>query len=381
MRYSRRSIVSVGSTWALLSARVSGAIARSEFDDAAQILSNAVASRQVRAASLYVQRGSSIQQGQFGEARSPKAAFLLGSISKPIAVSALLRLLDEKKLVLDVPAHRYLPELKEQQRERITVRQLLTHTSGLVDQLPNNAELRAKHAPLADFVTGALQLIPKFEPGSQFRYSSMAILLACEIAQRLAGVEIKRLVQETVLDPINMRNSALGMGQLEPSQVMQNQTEFGAPESGAGDPAARAWDWNSNYWRNLGAPWGGMHASAEDVAQFLTEFQHPSGRLLQQETAAMAILNQNATGITPRGLGFDVGLSPHWPGCSNKTFGHTGSTGTIAWCDPLRDLTCVVLTTLPGNALPHEQHPRHQASDAISNSNLDSAAREDDSQD
>ena len=68
-----------------------------------------------------------------------------------------------------------------------------------------------------------------------------------------------------------------------------------------------------------------------------------------------------------RGLGFDVGLESVCAGCGPSTFGHTGSTGTLAWADPSRDLVCVVLTTLPAGALPTVQHPRQLASTTRTN--------------
>jgi CubicO group peptidase (beta-lactamase class C family) len=71
------------------------------------------------------------------------------------------------------------------------------------------------------------------------------------------------------------------------------------------------------------------------------------------------IRNHNPEGLTPRGLGFGVGRDAGSPGCSDETFGHTGSTGTLCWADPRTQTICVVLTTLPGGAV--KPHPREQA--------------------
>ncbi len=161
-------------------------------------------------------------------------------------------------------------------QRQVTVKHLLTHTSGLPDQLPQNAELRSKHAGLSEFVSGTLHVPLLFAPGTRYEYSSMAILLAAEMAQRLTGKEIRSLVAETVLEPLEMHDSALGIGRLQPNQMMQCQVEFGAVESGAGSADAKQWDWNSSYWRQLGAPWGGLHGSAEDIGKFLHEFLHPT---------------------------------------------------------------------------------------------------------
>ena len=73
--------------------------------------------------------------------------------------------------------------------------------------------------------------------------------------------------------------------------------------------------------------------------------------------------NHNPDGLPPRGLGFAIGPSAGSPGCSAATFGHGGSTGTLAWADPQSETICVVLTTLPGRA--DRPHPRSLVSDRV----------------
>ena len=136
-----------------------------------------------------------------------------------------------------------------------------------------------------------------------------------------------------------------------------------APESGGGDPQAKEWDWNSPYWRKLGAPWGGTHASAPDLARFLGEFMGARGKVVKPETARLMIQNHNPEGFTPRGLGFGVGKGSGSPGCSERTFGHTGSTGTLCWADPASETICVVLTSLPRRGA--QRHPRELAAERV----------------
>jgi CubicO group peptidase (beta-lactamase class C family) len=341
------------------------AVQDSQFDKALMILQDATDSQQVRAASIFLQRGNIQMAHSFGEAKTPDASFLLGSISKPIAMAALLTLLKQEKFALDDLVSKHIPQFQHDAQGRVTIRHLLTHTSGLPDQLPNNADLRSRHAKLSEFVEQAITLRPHFEPGSQYKYSSMGILLAAEIAQRLSGKEIRELVDHVVLQPLGMQHSALGVGKLDPGQSMSCQVEFGAVESGAGSVESKSWDWNSPFWRKLGAPWGGVQASAPDVGRFLREFLHPTGTLFPPDVARLMIANHNPTGMESRGLGFDVGMESACKGCSSLTFGHTGSTGTIAWADPARDLICVVLTTLPARALTANEHPRQLASDCF----------------
>jgi CubicO group peptidase (beta-lactamase class C family) len=162
-----------------------------------------------------------------------------------------------------------------------------------------------------------------------------------------------------------MEHSAQGLGRFKIEDFVSVQTERAAPESGGGDPNAKEWDWNSPYWRKLGAPWGGTHASAADIAKFLGEFLNPKGTCVKATTAKLMITNHNPTGVTPRGLGLDVGLHAGSKGCSEKSFGHTGSTGTIAWADPATDAICVVLTSLPAQAV--QPHPRDLAAAAVAN--------------
>ena len=334
-----------------------------KFDAAAKLLETTTASGQVSGATLYLRRGKLELAKAFGTAKSVDAMFLLGSISKPISVAAVMTLVDQWKLRLDDLAKKYLPEFTADGRERITIRQLLTHVSGLPDQLPENQQLRSSQAGLAKFVEAVVRTPLLFPPGARYEYSSMAILLAAEIAQRISGTNFLKLVDQTVFEPLGMKHSAIGLGRFKLDDFMRCQTEHAAPEAGAGDAQAKQWDWNSPYWRKLGAPWGGVHASAPDVARFLGEFLRPTGKLLKPETCRLMVTNHNPEGLTPRGLGFAVGARSGSPGCSEQCFGHTGSTGTLAWADPESDTICVVLTTLPARAV--DPHPYRLVSDLV----------------
>lgn len=349
------------------------------FSQACNILQSAVADKILLAASICVQSNNWKGVRHFGLADAPCttpampsnsdpsncSAFLLGSISKPIVVTAVVSLLAEKNISLDEPATNYLTEFPRKQFEPIHIRQLLTHTSGLPDQLPNNADLRSRHRPLEDFVASCTKLPVAFPPGSSYEYSSIGILLAAEIAQRISGNSIIELVQKRVLNPLDMRCSALGLGNLPQSCLMPCQVEFGAPEAGGGSSDSASWNWNSPYWRALGAPWGGAHCSAEDVAKLLDAFLHADERLMPAAAQRQLITNQNPEPLESRGLGFDVDMRSSGVKISPQSFGHTGSTGTIAWADPTTSRICVVLTTLPTRALPQGSHPLQQASSVI----------------
>ncbi|MCA9177659.1 MAG: beta-lactamase family protein [Planctomycetales bacterium] len=364
----RRTFLATSAAWAglgsvgwLESAR--GAIAANRLEQAAGVLQKAADSGVLAAAAMLVQDEGETFTRAFGAAKSTDAVFLLASISKPIAMTALMTLYDQGKFQLDDAVQKFIPEFKGDGREQITIRHLLTHVSGLPDQLQENQALRKGHAPMAKFVSGAIRTPLLFKPASKYSYSSMGILLGAEIAQRISGATIHDLMRDSIFKPLGMTRSALGLGHLKLEETMQCQTASAAPESGAGSNAAKDWDWNSRYWREFGAPWGGAHASIIDLGRYFQEFLKPTGAVLRPETARMMIRNHNPECFEPRGLGFRVGPAAGSPGCSDATFGHTGSTGTLAWADPERNRVCLVLTTLPGAAM--KPHPRQLVSDQI----------------
>ena len=359
---NRRTFLRLGVGTAL-SSPLLAAVRQEKFDSAAAVLAKAAADGQVHAAALCVRHGKEVFARPFGAAKSEDAPFLLASITKTLSAAAVMTLYDRTKFRLDDPVVKFIPEFSTGSRGKITLGHLLTHTSGLPDQLPENQELRKSHAALAKFVEAALRTPLLFEPGARYSYSSMGILLASEVARRITGTDFLEFVDRAVFQPLEMKHSALGLGRFKREDLVQNQVEKAAPESGSGDPTAKEWDWNSPYWRALGAPWGTAHASAPDVARFYAEFLHPTDRMMKPDTARLMVRNHNPEGFAPRGLGFAVGSKAGSPGCSEKTFGHTGSSGTLAWADPATDTVCVVLTTLPaGAAAPH---PRTVASDLV----------------
>jgi CubicO group peptidase (beta-lactamase class C family) len=342
---------------------VLAALRQERLEEAADALSRATAGGLVAAAVLHVNQRETTFTRTFGKARSEQAMFLLGSISKPICMTALMTLFDRGEFKLNDPLQKFIPTFAGDGRDQVTMQHLLTHVSGLPDQLPENDALRKKHAPLSEFVEHAVRTPLSFAPGSKYQYSSMAILLAARVAELIGGMNIHTLVERAVFQPLNMNHSAQGLGRFALADMVSMQTDRAAPESGGGDLGAKDWDWNSPYWRKLGAPWGGTHASAPDIARFLAEFLNESGAVVKPQTARLMVTNHNREGLTSRGLGFSVGASAGSRGCSERTFGHTGSTGTIAWADPASHTICVVLTSLPARAV--QPHPRELASASV----------------
>ena len=311
---------------------------------AAAILAGEVKSGRVSAASIIVvKNGGVVLHEGFGA--KPDAVYLLASISKPVNAVALMILVERGLVSLDDRASRYLPELEGGDRELIRVRDLLTHTSGLPDMLPRNTELRRAHAPLSEFVTGVFSTALLYKPRTDFSYQSMGTLLAGEIVERVSGQRLREFQKKEIFDVLGMKDSSLGLGGRRIADTVLCQTGKG--------PDVDRFGPNSEYWRDMGHPWGGMHSTVSDLGALLQAFlnggQFGGKRLLSPGTVARMTSDQNTAIGKPWGLGWGLATSPVWVYCgdlvSPRTFGHSGATGTVAWADPVSQLVTVILTT------------------------------------
>jgi len=311
------------------------ALRREKLDQAVKLVQSKIDSGDVHAAVLHVSNGKDVLNRAFGEAKTPEAIFLLASISKPMTASAVMILSDRKQLSIEDPVRKYIPEFQGGEKDRILIRHLLTHSSGLPDMLPENDELRKRHAPLKDFVAATCATPILFTPGTHVKYQSMGILLAGEIVTRISGKPLPEFLRDELYRPLGMKNTSLGLGGRKMANTMQCQVD-----------EHNDWDWNSAYWRNLGSPWGGAHSTAADVARFLRYFTHPDPPVLNAATASSMITDHNQGLNTPWGLGWALGHG-FGKNSSPRVYGHGGSTGTLAWLDPPKDLSFVLLTTRP----------------------------------
>jgi CubicO group peptidase (beta-lactamase class C family) len=160
------------------------------------------------------------------------SVYLLASITKPVTACALMLLVERGDVSLTDPASRYLPEFSGGERDKVLVRDLLTHTSGLPDMLPENTDLRRAHAPLSEFVERTYRTPLLYPPGTSFRYQSMGVLLAGAIVEKITGMRLRDFVNEQIFDPLEMRNSTLGLGSLPIGQTVQAWT---SPDASASD--------------------------------------------------------------------------------------------------------------------------------------------------
>ena len=328
-------------------ASLASAVARDAMAEAKALIERHVASGAVSGAVLDVRREARTTSYSFGSAANADAIFLLASISKPMTAAGVMLLADRGELRLADPVKRFIPEFRAGARARVTIKHLLTHTSGLPDQLPENIELRKRNAPLREFVERTIRTDLLFDPGKRYSYQSMGILLLGEICKRISGTPFPEYLDRELFRPLGMARSALGLGRFALDETQHSQVDKGPPHGGQGAPEAAHWDWNSPYWRELASPWGGVHGSAPDVSSFFLEFLAPEeARVLRPTTAALMVRDHTARLGTSRGLGFALGGGAG-AGCSADTFWHGGATGTLAWGDPATGTRFVLLTTLP----------------------------------
>jgi CubicO group peptidase (beta-lactamase class C family) len=292
----------------------------------------------------------------------PDGMFLLASITKPVVYLSALKLVERGLLNLTDQVTRYIPDFAAHHKEETLVLHLFTHTSGLPDMLANNEELRRQHAPLSKFIEGAIRdTVPLFPAGTNLSYQSMGTLVVAELVQRLSGLSIHEFVRREVLDPLGMKSTGLGSRGFDSARLVRVET----PAYQAGSD----FTWNSRYWQELGAPWGGMFSAPEDFAilcqMLLDKGQSVGGRILSPATVERMTTNrlhdqpdlpEPIRRARPWGLGWRLnhpGTDDSWGDLlSDRAFGHTGASGTTVWIDPQREGFCILFTTALRAAAP-----------------------------
>jgi CubicO group peptidase (beta-lactamase class C family) len=281
------------------------------------------------------------------------AMFLMASITKPIVYLGAMLLVERGQLNLTDRVTRYIPEFAAQGKEGTLVLHLFTHTSGLPDELPNNAELRKQHSPLKKFIEGAIQAAPLFKAGTNLSYSSAATIVVAEIVQRLSGVSIQEYVRREILDPLGLKSTGLGSKGFTRERLVRAEV----PDYQAGTE----FSWNSAYWQQLGSPAGGLFTTPEDLAVIcalmLGDGKVGQVRLLSPATVRMMTSNrledlpdlpEPVRRTQPWGLGWRLnhpGMPDSWGNLLGRhVFGHTGSAGTMVWMDPQTQGFCILFT-------------------------------------
>ncbi len=286
----------------------------------------------------------------------------LASLTKVVATTTMAMILvDQQRLDLDAPVASFLPGFVDapgqpQGKDKVTVRQLLTHSAGL----PAVARWYRELDP-ADAARGSVELKREYlrrieamplayAPGTKTEYSDLGVLLLGEILERVAGVPLDAFVRAHVFEPLGMRD-----------------TRF-LPQPPAPDLLARIAPTERDPWRGrlvhgevhdenayiLGgvAPHAGLFSTAGDLARFAQMLLYGGvlehRRVVSRETVDLFTRRDDRVPGSSRALGWDT-KSPTGSSAgtlfSDRAFGHTGYTGTSLWIDPERGLFVILLTS------------------------------------
>ncbi|WP_409417253.1 serine hydrolase [Flavobacterium sp. PS2] len=222
---------------------------------------------QFNGTALVTENGKVIYKKGFGLANmewkipnEPNTKFRLGSITKQFTALLILQLVEQGKLKLDVPISTYLPDYSKTNGDKITIHQLLTHTSGIPNytSFPNffSDISRNPYTPEA-FVKTFADLPLQFKPGEKFSYSNSGYFLLGYIIEKVTGKTYEQCLQEKIFTPLNMNNS----GYDHHDVILANRaTGYERKEKGSSDYV------NSSY-IDMSLPYaaGSLYSTVEDL--------------------------------------------------------------------------------------------------------------------
>ncbi|MGV0838319.1 serine hydrolase domain-containing protein [Mycolicibacterium thermoresistibile] len=349
--------------------------------------------------------GSRKLPGEPGLGGSPSPAepmtvdtiFDLASLTKSLATTvAVLQLYEQGRLQIDDAVQRYLPEFNPQndpRRARVTLRMLLTHTSGIAGDLSLDGPWGLDRADKAEGVRRALGAWVVYEPGRLFHYSDIGFILLGAIVEKLTGEPLDVYVTENVFAPLGMADTrylpateACGRYRMRGTAIVLDDTaEAVACGEGAWStdllariaPTSRDGDTpglNPNHGhplrgtvhdptaRRMGGVSGsaGVFSTAQDVGTYAQALLdrlggRPSTFPLQTSTLALMTSPQQPdydpaiAGQALRGFGWDIDTnhsSPRGSVFPVGSFGHTGFTGVTLWMDPGSNTYVIVLANV-----------------------------------
>ncbi|MDE3127201.1 MAG: serine hydrolase [Gemmatimonadota bacterium] len=264
----------------------------------------------------------------------------LASLTKVIATTtAIMVLYDEGKVRLDDPVYKYLPEFSGGLKDRVTVRMLLEHRSGL----PAGRELwRTADSP-AEARAQVLATHLYSRPGARYVYSDLGADVLGFIVEAASGETLDRFVQEHVFQPLGMNDT-----EFRPDAALDDRIAPTAPWSRRGEPLQG--QVNDDNAEALGGVAGhaGLFSTASDLAIFaqmmLNGGEYDGVRIVADST--VKLFTTRAPHAGTRALGWDT--CDGEAGCGDymgsDAFGHTGFTGTSIWIDPDRQMFVILLT-------------------------------------
>ena len=277
-----------------------------------------------------------------GEPMTTDTVFDLASLTKPVATAtAIMQLVEDGKLRLTDTVASHFPAFAAKGKGKITVRDLLVHTSGLI---ADNA--------LADYADGPeraieriMELEPLAPPGEKFIYSDVNFILLGELVTRLSGRPLAEHVRERICRPLGMVDTGfLPPADLRPRIAPTEPRDGELLRGVVHDP--RAW--------KLGGAAGhaGLFGTAPDLAAYAATLLDGGGsgtrRILGSRAVAEMTLPWRVPAGAFRGLGWDKrsGFSSNRSDLyTEAAFGHGGFTGTSLWIDPRLDLFVIFLSS------------------------------------
>jgi D-alanyl-D-alanine carboxypeptidase len=271
-----------------------------------------------------------------GKKLTPAYRFRIASITKSMVASVVLQLVEEGKFALSDTVQHWLPGLIPRGND-ITISELLSHRSGLVDFIDIKGFDRlidggyptpqTRHATARSVVALAAQKPLEFQPGRQASYSSTNYLLLGLIIEKVTGASLEENLRSRIFKPLNMTSASLHVGPL------------------SGTPMARGYVGHRDVTNNdltFVAAAGGAVMNAEDVGRFLTGLF--SGDVIGDKM--LSEMTKNRDGAVQFFTGYGYGLAQFGPGCG-VAYGHSGRVAGYlaeAWMLKSHDRAVVVLT-------------------------------------
>jgi CubicO group peptidase (beta-lactamase class C family) len=252
----------------------------------------------------------------------------IASITKPVTVTAAMTLVDAGKIGLNDPVEKYLPQFREQKDTNgthhvFTIRQLMSHTSGLVPNPPTRRSGWPMGGPLDDFwlqqnLPEIVQTIAKsqlrFKPGSKFEYSNSALFVLGRVIEVVSGKAYATYVKEKIFEPLGMMDSYYA----PPGNAASRVANIYAQRDGKREAI---FHFNPTVKISNTAPDGGLFSYPAQLFPFLQMFLDNDGRVLSRASVAEMLKPQ------PQNWGLGWSLP-------DGLFLHEGSSGTVAWGDP-----------------------------------------------
>jgi len=317
----------------------------------AEAIGRAMAAGKLPGAVVWIEHGAERRHWAQGdralvplrELMTEDTIFDAASLTKVVATApSVLLLLERGKLRLDAPVKDYLPEFTT---DSVTLRHLLTHTSGLPAEIPKDAA-QPDWRGYDEGIRRATACVPDPAPGAVFRYSDVNFILLGEIVRRVSGRGLEVFAREEIFVPLGMKDTGfLPAEALRPRIAPTERDERGEMLRGVvHDPTSRRMGGVAGH--------AGLFTTAADLARYarlMLRGEVDGVRLLQPATLRLMQRTQSpATVPERRGLGWDIDSKysrPRGRIFPVGSFGHTGFTGTAIWIDPSSDAFYVFLSS------------------------------------